>query len=94
MFSSTAATLARSFSTSSASRIKVAVLGASGGIGKPLSMLLKLNPRVSRLALYTARTRGVAEDIGHIETLAPVSAHVGPHHLEEALQVGNIEIGA
>jgi len=70
--------------------VNIAVLGASGGIGQPLSMLLKLNPRVSRLALYTARTRGVAEDIGHIETLAPVSAHVGPHHLEEALQGADI----
>ena len=31
---------------------KVAVLGAGGGIGQPLSLLLKLNPRVSELALY------------------------------------------
>lgn len=31
---------------------KVAVLGAAGGIGQPLSLLLKLNPRVSELALY------------------------------------------
>lgn len=26
---------------------KVAVLGAAGGIGQPLSLLLKLNPRVT-----------------------------------------------
>lgn len=31
---------------------KVAVLGAGGGIGQPLSLLMKLNPRVSELALY------------------------------------------
>jgi malate dehydrogenase len=34
---------------------RVAVLGASGGIGQPLSLLLKLNPRVTELALYDIR---------------------------------------
>lgn len=34
---------------------KVAVLGAGGGIGQPLSLLLKLNPRVTELALYDVR---------------------------------------
>lgn len=34
---------------------KVTVLGAAGGIGQPLSLLLKLNPRVSELALYDIR---------------------------------------
>ncbi|MCV5163922.1 hypothetical protein OFB65_26605, partial [Escherichia coli] len=34
---------------------KVSVLGAAGGIGQPLSLLLKLNPRVSELALYDIR---------------------------------------
>ncbi|KAK6082394.1 malate dehydrogenase [Seiridium cupressi] len=34
---------------------KVTVLGAAGGIGQPLSLLLKLNPRVTELALYDIR---------------------------------------
>jgi malate dehydrogenase len=34
---------------------KVTVLGAAGGIGPPLSLLLKLNPRVTELALYDIR---------------------------------------
>lgn len=34
---------------------KVAVLGAAGGIGQPLSLLLKLNSRVSDLSLYDIR---------------------------------------
>lgn len=33
-------------------RSQVAVLGAAGGIGQPLSMLMKLNPLVSQLSLY------------------------------------------
>lgn len=39
---------------------QVAVLGAGGGIGQPLSLLLKLNSQVSQLALYDiAGTPGV-----------------------------------
>ncbi len=30
----------------------MAVLGAAGGIGQPLSLLMKLNPRVTELGLY------------------------------------------
>jgi malate/lactate dehydrogenase len=36
-------------------RSKVTVLGAAGGIGQPLSLLLKLNPRITELALYDIR---------------------------------------
>ena len=31
---------------------KVAVLGAAGGIGQPLSLLLKMSPLIDQLALY------------------------------------------
>lgn len=52
---------------------KVAVLGASGGIGQPLSLLLKNSPLVSRLTLYDiAHTPGVGADLSHIETRAHV----------------------
>lgn len=34
---------------------KVAVLGAAGGIGQPLSLLLKLSPYVTNLTLYDIR---------------------------------------
>lgn len=51
--------------------VKVAVVGASGGIGQPLSLLLKLNPYVSQLALYDVRlAKGVAQDLSHISTNA------------------------
>lgn len=51
----------------------MAVLGASGGIGQPLSLLLKNSPLVSQLNLYDiAHTPGVAADLSHIETRADV----------------------
>jgi len=53
---------------------KVAVLGAAGGIGQSLSLLLKMNPLVSLLHLYdVANTPGVAADLSHTSTSAVVS---------------------
>lgn len=52
---------------------KVAVLGAAGGIGQPLSMLMKINPLVSVLHLYdVVNTPGVTSDISHMDTSAVV----------------------
>ena len=50
------------------------MLGASGGIGQPLSLLLKNSPLVGELSLFDiAHTPGVAADLGHIETRARVT---------------------
>ena len=49
------------------------MLGAAGGIGQPLSLLLKMNPMVTELALYDiANTPGVAADLSHCNTPAKV----------------------
>jgi malate dehydrogenase len=54
-------------------RCRVAVLGASGGIGQPLSLLLKQSPRISHLSLYDiVNTPGVAADLSHINTNSKV----------------------
>lgn len=64
----------RGFASDSAPERKVAVLGAAGGIGQPLALLMKLNPLVSKLALYDiAGTPGVAADVSHINTRSEVS---------------------
>ncbi|KAH8928406.1 malate dehydrogenase [Atractiella rhizophila] len=61
----------RAFSTSRVNPYKVAVLGAAGGIGQPLSLLLKQNPLVSSLALYDIRgAPGVAADVSHVNSPA------------------------
>ena len=62
---------------------KVAVVGASGGIGQPLSLLLKNSPLVTQLSLYDiVHTPGVAADLSHIESKAAVKGFVGPDQLE------------
>lgn len=63
----------RAFSSSAAAASKVAVLGAAGGIGQPLSLLLKQNTDVSELSLYDLKgTPGVAADISHVNTRSVV----------------------
>lgn len=58
---------------------KVVVCGAAGGIGQPLSMLLKANlPPGSTLALYDViNVPGVAADISHINTQVKVESYLG-----------------
>ena len=54
---------------------QVAVMGAAGGIGQPLSLLLKMNKFVTELALYDiANVAGVAADISHCNTPVRVRA--------------------
>merc|ERR1711992_79331 len=93
MFSRLAQPVARSFSTSSSNNVSVAVMGAAGGIGQPLSMLLKLNPAVTKLALYDiVATPGVAADLSHIETPGRVSGFVGADGLEASLAGAEIVV--
>jgi len=63
----------RLFSSSAARQTKVAVLGAGGGIGQPLSLLLKTDPLVTSLSLYDIRgAPGVAADVSHVDTASEV----------------------
>ncbi|RMJ23155.1 Malate dehydrogenase [Aspergillus sp. HF37] len=82
----------RAFSASASQASKVAVLGAGGGIGQPLSLLMKLNPRVTDLALYDIKGGpGVAADLGHINTNSNVSGfEPGSSGLSDALKGSEI----
>ena len=45
------------------------MLGAAGGIGQPLSLLLKMNRMVTELSLYDImNVAGVAADLSHCNT--------------------------
>lgn len=79
---------------SAASRsYKVAVLGASGGIGQPLSLLLKLENQVTELSLFdVVRTPGVAADISHCSTPAKVTGWVGMEQIGDALKGSNVVV--
>lgn len=80
MFKST-----RAFSSSASAAYKVAVLGAGGGIGQPLSLLMKLNHKVTDLALYDLKgAPGVAADVSHVPTNSTVKGY-DPEGLKDAL---------
>jgi malate dehydrogenase len=65
---------------------KAAVLGAAGGIGQPLSLLLKINPRVTALSCFDVApvTPGVACDLSHIATNSKCMGYTGDE-LKKAL---------
>lgn len=57
--------------------VKAVVLGAAGGIGQPLSLLLKASPLVNELALYdVVNSPGVAADLSHISSPAKVTGYL------------------
>ncbi|CAI9092991.1 OLC1v1028385C1 [Oldenlandia corymbosa var. corymbosa] len=72
---------------------KVAVLGAAGGIGQPLALLIKMSPLVSALNLYDiANVKGVAADLSHCNTPAQVSDFTGDKELASCLKDVNVVV--
>lgn len=97
MFARSASLVARSsrgFHATVPKQKKVAVVGAAGGIGQPLSLLLKMNPRVTALNLYDLApvTPGVAADVSHINFPAQVAGFAGEESLESALKDADIVV--
>ncbi|KAI9020093.1 malate dehydrogenase, NAD-dependent [Phycomyces nitens] len=84
----------RSFATSAANLSKVAVVGAAGGIGQPLSLLLKENTHVTHLSLYDiVNTPGVAADLSHINTNSKVTGHTAENNgIEAALKDAHLVV--
>ncbi|OVA09810.1 Lactate/malate dehydrogenase [Macleaya cordata] len=70
-----------------ASAFKVAILGAAGGIGQPLALLVKMSPLVSALHLYDiANVKGVAADLSHCNTPSQVLDFTGQSELGNSLK--------
>merc|ERR1719183_2442985 len=70
---------ALSFAAQQQRGYKVAVLGAAGGIGQPLSLLMKLNPKVTELSCFDVApvTPGVAADLSHCSSNAKAVGYTG-----------------
>ena len=89
--------------STSAKHVKVAVLGAAGGIGQPLALLCKLSSNIDEVACYDVapHTAGVAADLSHCPTKAQVSGNMpsgntwpptGNTGLQSALSGANIVV--
>lgn len=63
------------------------VIGSAGGIGQPLSMLLKHEPLITCLSMYdiTKFNPGVGVDVSHISTRPYVYSFSGLKELPAAL---------
>ncbi|PNG99567.1 Malate dehydrogenase, chloroplastic, partial [Tetrabaena socialis] len=72
---------------------KVALLGAAGGIGQPLALLLKMNKFITELALYDiANVAGVAADLSHCNTPVKVVAYTGAEELAACLKGADLVV--
>ncbi len=74
--------------------MKVTVLGAAGGIGQPLSLILKNSlPAGSKLSLYDVApfTPGVAKDLSHVPTDVCVDGYTGDD-LPKALEGADVVV--
>jgi malate dehydrogenase len=79
-------------SSGEAKGFRVAVCGACGGIGQPLSLLLKMNPQISELRLFdVANTAGVAADLSHCCTPAEVTGWL-PDQISGALRGADVVV--
>lgn len=80
-------------SRASSTAPKVAVIGAAGGIGQPLGLLLKRNAAIAHLSLYDiVGTAGVAADLSHIDSPAQVTSHTGPGELHKVLEGADVVV--
>lgn len=71
----------------------MSVVGASGGIGQPLSLLLKNNADVAHLSLYdVVNSPGVAADLSHVPTRAKVTGHMGAEQIGAALEGSHVVV--
>ena len=66
-------------------------MGAAGGIGQPLSLLLKMNTNVTSLSLYDiVHSPGVAADLSHIPTSAKITGYKGMEQLASAVSGADV----
>lgn len=73
---------------------KAVVCGAAGGIGQPLSMLMKLDKNIDQLALLDVVpvVAGVAADISHINSHCQTTGGFTNENIGEALSGCNIVV--
>ena len=73
-----ASRMSRSLMSTQTRGMKVAVLGASGGIGQPLALLCKLSPNIDEVSCYDVAPMlpGVAADLSHCPTKAKLTGYL------------------
>ena len=89
--------MARAFRTSQQARsvaTKAAVLGAAGGIGQPLSLLMKLDKSIDHLSCYDVApvVPGVAADLSHINSPCELVGGFKGDEIDAALQGCNLVV--
>ncbi|KAH8364077.1 hypothetical protein KR084_002234 [Drosophila pseudotakahashii] len=75
--------------------LKVSVVGAGGGIGQPLSLLIRRCPGIDELALHDlCEMKGIAADLSHVSQMGKVMGFTGEKELEAALSGADVVVVA
>ncbi|XP_016992278.2 malate dehydrogenase, mitochondrial [Drosophila rhopaloa] len=75
--------------------LKVSVVGAGGGIGQPLSLLIRRSPGIDELALHDlSEMKGIAADLSHVSQEGKVIGFTGEVELEPALSGADVVVVA
>lgn len=84
----------RNLSTTPKYAYKICVIGASGEIGQSLSMLLKLNPLITEIALFDIhKTLGVGIDLQHLSKKCKITSYKGGENvLKTAMSCSDIVV--
>nr|AIT70164.1 malate dehydrogenase [Sargassum muticum] len=83
----------RAFSGTPRAQNKVTVVGAAGGIGQPMSLLMKLSGKIDHLSLFDiVNTPGVAVDIGHCNSKGKVMGYKGAEEMAAALDGSDVVV--
>ncbi|KAH8297061.1 hypothetical protein KR044_004340, partial [Drosophila immigrans] len=80
--------------TCSVRNYKVTIVGAGGGIGQPLALLLKQNPLIKELSLHDrSNVKGVNMDLSHICTATQIESFQGDDSaMEDAMQDSHVVV--
>lgn len=87
--------LQKHFSTRNKPYISICVIGAAGGIGSALSLLLKLQPHLVseiRMQDIDKSMLGIAMDLSHINTPVTVQGYTGGSQLKDALKGADVVV--
>ncbi|XP_052843989.1 uncharacterized protein LOC128257161 [Drosophila gunungcola] len=75
--------------------LKVAVVGAGGGIGQPLSLLIRRIRGIDELALHDlSEMKGIAADLSHVSQKGNVTGFTGDVELEPVVRGADLVVVA
>ncbi|KAJ3642385.1 hypothetical protein Zmor_025178 [Zophobas morio] len=79
--------------SSSATTMKVTILGGGGNVAKSVALMLKQTPLIDEVCLYDTKSlEGFAADLNYIDTKCKVTSYFGPKDIQHALSKATVVV--